>query len=100
MEIKFNKIAFIGLGLIGGSIARAIKKYYPDTEIIAHANHIETIQQAFAEQVISNNEFLSIDELAKVDIIFLCSPVKYNIDYINTLQPYYFDILLPNYLYY
>lgn len=88
MEIKFNKIAFIGLGLIGGSIARAIKKYYPDTKIIAHANHIETIQQAFAEQIISNNEFLSIDELAKADIIFLCSPVKYNIDYIKQLKPY------------
>ena len=32
---KPYKIGFIGLGLIGGSIARAIRQYYPDSEIIA-----------------------------------------------------------------
>ena len=25
-----TKIGFIGLGLIGGSVAKAIRKYYPD----------------------------------------------------------------------
>ena len=33
------KIGFIGLGLIGGSIARAVRYFYPDTEIIAHSRH-------------------------------------------------------------
>ena len=27
---------FIGLGLIGGSIAKAIRKFYPDTIIVAY----------------------------------------------------------------
>ena len=30
-----TKIGFIGLGLIGGSVAKALRKYYPDYEIIA-----------------------------------------------------------------
>ena len=30
-----HKIGFIGLGLIGGSIAKAIRQYYPDYEIVA-----------------------------------------------------------------
>ena len=30
-----KKIGFIGLGLIGGSIAKAIRQYYPDYDIIA-----------------------------------------------------------------
>ena len=29
------KIGFIGLGLIGGSIAKAIRRYYPDYELLA-----------------------------------------------------------------
>ena len=29
------KIGFIGLGLIGGSIAKAIRQYYPEYEIVA-----------------------------------------------------------------
>ena len=32
METTFTA-GFIGLGLIGGSIARALKKYYPDVQI-------------------------------------------------------------------
>ena len=30
-----HKIGFIGLGLIGGSIAKAIRQYYHDYEIVA-----------------------------------------------------------------
>ena len=35
MNIK--KIGFIGLGLIGGSVAKAIRQYYPDCEILEAA---------------------------------------------------------------
>ena len=31
------KTGFIGLGLIGGSIARAVRHFYPDAEIIAYS---------------------------------------------------------------
>ena len=34
-DITPAKIGFIGLGLIGGSVAKAIRTYYPDYELIA-----------------------------------------------------------------
>ena len=33
--MKQKKIGFIGLGLIGGSIAKAIRRYYQVYEIVA-----------------------------------------------------------------
>ena len=30
-----EKVGFIGLGLIGGSLAKAIRTYFPDYEIVA-----------------------------------------------------------------
>ena len=41
MERKLNymkTIGFIGLGLIGGSIAKTIRKFHPDYHILAYAD--------------------------------------------------------------
>ena len=55
------KIGFIGLGLIGGSIARAVRYFYPDTEIIAHSRTRASVEQAVADGVI-NRGIDQIDE--------------------------------------
>ena len=47
-----TKIAFVGLGLIGGSIAKAIRQYYPDHEIIAFDKSKETLALATQESVV------------------------------------------------
>lgn len=86
--MDFHKIGFIGLGLIGGSLAKAIKKNYPDTEIIALASREETLLSAFEDKVISNSCFLSMEAFSDCDVIFLCSPVKINVSYLEKLKPY------------
>ena len=35
--MKKITIGFLGLGLIGGSIARSIKKNYPDSQILVYS---------------------------------------------------------------
>ena len=39
-----KKIGFIGLGLIGGSIAKAIRQYYPEYDIIAFDKNKESLK--------------------------------------------------------
>ena len=44
-----QKIGFIGLGLIGGSIARAIRQYFPDYEIVAYCRSGEDAIARYGE---------------------------------------------------
>ena len=83
-----KKIGFIGLGLIGGSIAKSIRQYYPKYEIIAFDKNRETLALATQESVI-NVACTSIDDnFQHCDYIFLCAPVSYNTAYLKQLKTY------------
>lgn len=86
MRVKLKKIGFIGLGLIGGSIAKKIKKNYPKCTIIATAHHTSTITEAFQMGLIENPAPLAVSDFADCDMIFLCAPVEKNIEYLQQLQ--------------
>lgn len=92
--MKKDSIGFIGLGLIGGSIAKNIKKHYPDTHIIALASHESTTEEAYKAGVIDNQTSLDLAEYAKCDILFLCAPVGINISYLSKLKPLLSDSTL------
>ncbi len=79
---------FIGLGLIGGSIAKTIRKNQPDTQIIAYNRTRSVLDQALKEGVI-NTAVDSIDDTFRsCDYIFLCVPVVTMLDYLKQLKPY------------
>ena len=67
---------FIGLGLIGGSIARAIKENEPSSKIIAYTPHKETVDTAHAEGIIDTPLYEIVAEFSDCDYIFLCAPVE------------------------
>lgn len=72
------KCGFIGLGLIGGSIARALKRSVPDVEIIAYDTNLETLLLA-KEEAIADVAAHAIDgSFAGCDYLFLCAPVQKN----------------------
>lgn len=69
---------FIGLGLIGGSIARALKEYDPQIKIIAFDVNLEALRQA-KQDAVADIIAPAIDEsFADCDYIFLCAPVQKN----------------------
>lgn len=84
--MRYKKIGFVGLGLIGGSIAKAVRRYYPDCEILAFDKNRETLALAVQEGTI-HTACSSIDEHFRgCDYIFLCAPVSYNTAYLSQLK--------------
>jgi len=69
---------FIGLGLIGGSIAKALKSRIENVKIIAYDINEETLRLA-TEEGIADNVTLTIDQRFQAcDYLFLCAPVQRN----------------------
>lgn len=81
-----NKIGFIGLGLIGGSIAKAIRKYYPGYEIIAFDKNRETLALAVQDGIIHTSCSAIDDNFRGCSYIFLCAPVSCNTAYLAQLK--------------
>ncbi|MGN8630496.1 prephenate dehydrogenase [Blautia sp. HCP3S3_G3] len=79
-------IAFIGLGLIGGSIAKAIRKYHPDYHLLAYARHKETLAAALNSNTIDAVCEAQDERYGSCDYIFLCAPVEYNLKYLEYLK--------------
>lgn len=79
-------IGFIGLGLIGGSIAKTIRRIYPHIKLYATSRRLSTITQAYEAGVIENDGLLSLDAFADMDYIFLCAPVQQNLSYLEQLK--------------
>ncbi len=82
----YKKIGFIGLGLIGGSIAKTIKRIYENTKIVAVNHSSDSISLAYNEGIIDNDSSFPIENMKGCDLIFLCAPVSINIEYLDTLK--------------
>lgn len=80
-------IGFIGLGLIGGSIAKAIRYFYPQIKIIATSGRKETVDLALSEHLIDIGCYEADSTFRECDYIFLCAPVSYNAKYLEILKP-------------
>lgn len=80
-------VGFIGIGLIGGSIAQRLRAQFPNITLIAYNRSRPPLDLALANRTISK-AVSSIDEtFSACDYIFLCTPVEYNADYLSMLKP-------------
>ena len=89
-----EKIGFIGLGHIGGSVAKTVHRIYPDIQIVAYDTCRATLDTALQEGVISE----ALDQVGKgfsdCNYIYLCAPVLDNADYVRELSGILHDDML------
>lgn len=83
---------FVGLGLIGGSIAKSMKRVLQkNAKIIAYDRNTTTLSSALEEGVI-DVLCTSIDaHFSACDYIFLCAPIAFNDENLLTLRTYLSD---------
>ena len=86
-----DAFGFIGFGLIGGSIASALRQKYPEVRILAYDHHRDTLNQNLVhakEDGVIDSITSELADFSGCNIIFLCAPVDHNISYLKQLRPY------------
>ena len=86
--MKDTTFGFIGLGLIGGSIARGIKRACPTARIMAYMRTRAKLEQAKEDGIVDVILDGIGEPLLECDIIFLCTPVEYNAQYLTQIRPF------------
>lgn len=83
--MKPTTCGFIGLGLIGGSLAKALREKIPDIFLIAYDMDKESLNLAYEEGTINQFSTDIGDDFKDCDYIFLCAPVARNDENLLTL---------------
>lgn len=80
------KLGFIGLGLIGGSLAKSVKRVHPQHKIIAYNRSAASRNEALNDKVADEATDKIDESFSDCDYIFLCTPVEQNIEYLEHLK--------------
>jgi prephenate dehydrogenase len=82
-EAPFQHIAIVGLGLIGGSIALAVRERWPAVRIVA-IDRPPVIAHALGSGAIDRGAE-SVSGIRQADLVILAAPVRQNVAWLETL---------------
>ena len=87
-----NTYGFIGLGLIGGSIAKAVRAALPYARIVAFDANADSLalakKEQIADDIFSESDAEAFSALGNCEFIFLCAPVSANDKNLELIIPY------------
>ena len=84
----FSKIGIVGLGLIGGSLAKAFRNRTSVKTIVAYNRHEDVLIEAKKQCIIDEYATEITNIFSNCDIIFICTPVQNIIEYAVKLIPF------------
>lgn len=85
---KKDVIAIVGLGVVGGSFAKAIKKHLPNQyTVIGIDSNLTTIEEALAQGLIDKGTSEHAGSLlAQADVVIICLYPSLVVDFVRTYQ--------------
>lgn len=86
LKLEKLKVSIIGLGLIGGSLAKALNTKVGIKDITAVNRSHKALDEALKDRMITRGFSEVNDYVYKSDIIFVCTPVMRAIEYIEDIS--------------
>ncbi|WP_455210218.1 prephenate dehydrogenase [Kaarinaea lacus] len=83
-----NRLTIIGVGLIGGSLARALKKANAAGQVTGYGRNVQHLQKALELGVIDRYETDISAAVSDADVIVLAVPVGKTLEALQSIKPY------------
>lgn len=77
---------FVGIGLIGGSMAKALRRIYPSCKIIVYNRGAKPRVMAINDGTANITLSVVDNTFSECDYVFLCTPVERNVEYLRILK--------------
>jgi len=86
--VSLNRVTIIGLGLMGGSLALALKRAALATHIVGCGRRQVVVDQALEMGAVDSGSTSAAEAVAESDFIFLCTPVETSIQLMREIAPH------------
>lgn len=83
----FNQVTIIGVGLIGGSLAKAIKKNRLAKRVVGFFRNRAKLQSAMRQHIIDAGFCDIPSSVRNSDLVIIATPIKQIIEYLRILKP-------------
>lgn len=86
-DMKIKKITIIGLGLLGGSLAMALKKNRVPVKIVGTSRRASTVRKALKRRIVDEGILDHKRSVIDSDVIFICTPISRIIPTLKEISP-------------
>jgi prephenate dehydrogenase len=88
MDLLFKRMAIVGVGLIGGSLAQAVKQKGIVGEVLGVGRNTQRLEEARGRGIIDSYAARFDERLAGADVIVVATPVGIILDLVQRLSPF------------
>ena len=88
MSVLFERMAIVGLGLIGGSLAKAVKERELVGDILGIGRSSQRLECAKKQGIIDGYSIQMDEILSKADLVVVATPVGVIVDLIKEMIPF------------
>jgi prephenate dehydrogenase len=86
-RMSFRRISILGIGLLGASLARAIKRGASSCQVVGYAHRPATLEAALGQGVVDEGYADPAAAVRGADVVVLCTPVGVFPDLLAAITP-------------
>lgn len=85
---QLNKLVIFGVGLIGGSVALALKRHHPNLHIVGIGRSEDNLQSALDLNVINEAQTNIALAMSNADLVMIATPVAQTSNILEAIKPH------------